>query len=80
MVQLSHELELLARRVATAERASVEDTIRRALEARAKAHGLSTTRRRMSAEQMLVAGAEVAAMPLLDRRSPQEIMDDLNGP
>jgi hypothetical protein len=35
-------------------------------------------RRRMSIEEMLAVGDEIAAMPLLDARSPQEIMDDLN--
>jgi antitoxin VapB len=37
-------------------------------------------RRRMSIEEMLAVGDEIAAMPLLDTRSPQEIMDDLNDP
>jgi predicted aconitase with swiveling domain len=32
----------------------------------------------MTAEQMVALGAEIAAMPLLDRRSPREIMDDLS--
>jgi antitoxin VapB len=35
-------------------------------------------RRRMSIEEMLAVGDEIAAMPLLDARSPQEIMDELN--
>lgn len=37
-------------------------------------------RRRMSIEEMLAVGDEIAAMPLLDSRSPKEIMDDLNTP
>jgi len=36
------------------------------------------SQRRMTVDQMLSFGAEIAAMPLLDRRSPREIMDDLN--
>jgi len=83
MIQLTDEIETVARRVAAAERASVEDTIRRALEDRARVHGLPaglTTRRRMSAQDMLETGAEIAALPLRDHRSPQDIMDDLNGP
>jgi antitoxin VapB len=32
----------------------------------------------MSVEKMLAVGAEIAAMPVLDPRSPREIMDDLN--
>jgi antitoxin VapB len=35
-------------------------------------------RRRMTVEQMRALGAEIAALPLLDPRSPAEIMDDLN--
>ncbi len=37
-------------------------------------------RRRMSIEEMLAVGDEIAATPLLDARSPREIMDDLNEP
>ena len=32
----------------------------------------------MSIESMLAVGAEIAAMPVLDPRSPREIMDGLN--
>jgi antitoxin VapB len=32
----------------------------------------------MSVEKMLAVEAEIAAMPILDPRSPREIMDDLN--
>ena len=35
-------------------------------------------RRRMTVEQMLAVGDEIAAMPLLDTRSPREIMDGIN--
>jgi antitoxin VapB len=34
----------------------------------------------MTVEEMLAVGSEIAAMPLLDQRSPREIMDDLNAP
>jgi antitoxin VapB len=34
----------------------------------------------MTVEQMLAVGAEIAAMPLLDARSSEAIMDDLNSP
>ena len=34
--------------------------------------------RRMTVEEMLAVGSEIAPMPLLDQRSPREIMDDLN--
>jgi antitoxin VapB len=36
------------------------------------------SKRRMTVDQMLSLGADIAAMPLLDPRSPREIMDDLN--
>jgi antitoxin VapB len=81
MINLSQDLETLARRVAAVEQTSVEDAIRRALEDRARAKGVSLVARhgrRMAAEQMVALGAEIAAMPLLDSRSPREIMDDLS--
>jgi hypothetical protein len=37
-------------------------------------------RRRLSVEQMLAFGSEIAAMPVRDPRSPGEIMDELNAP
>jgi antitoxin VapB len=81
MIKLSEDVETLARLVAAAERTSVEDTIRRALEDRARTKGVNLVARhgrRMTAEQMVALGAEIAAMPLLDSRSPGEIMDDLS--
>jgi antitoxin VapB len=81
MINLPEDVEILARRVAAVEHISVEDAIRRALEDRARAQAVSlVTRRgrRMTAEQMVALGAETAAMPLLDPRSPHEIMDDLS--
>jgi antitoxin VapB len=83
MINLTHETEALAKRLAEAQRLSIEDAIRRALEQQAFTTGLVAetmrpVRRRMSIEEMLAVGDEIAAMPLLDPRSPQEIMDDLN--
>ena len=83
MISLSQDVETLARRVASAERISVEDAIRRALEDRARAHGVGSDahrERRLTAEEMMAVGAEIAGMPLLDARSPREIMDDLGAP
>lgn len=83
MITLSPDVETLARRVAAIERTTVEDAIRRALEDRAHASGAASVmrrRRRITAEQMVAVGAEIAAMPLLDPRTPREIMDDLNSP
>ena len=81
MINLSHETEALAQRLAAAQRLSVEATIQRALETHARFAGIEqelSPRRRMTVEQMLAFGSEIAAMPLLDQRSPNEIMDDLN--
>jgi antitoxin VapB len=82
MIHLSQEIEALAKRLAAAQSLSVEDAIKLALEEKARAVGVTAEplrpRRRMSVEKMLAFGAEIAAMPLLDPRSPHEIMDDLN--
>jgi antitoxin VapB len=81
MIRLSEDVETLARRVAALEQTWVEDAIRLALEDRARAKGVSLAARhgrRMTAEQMVALGAEIAALPLLDSRSPREIMDDLS--
>ena len=82
MINLSQEAEALAQRLAVAQRLSVEAAIQRALEAHARASGIEpevmSPRRRMTVEQMLAFGSEIAAMPILDPRSPNEIMDDLN--
>jgi antitoxin VapB len=83
MINLSQETEALAQRLAAAQRLSVEATIQRALEAHARLAGIEQEvgpRRRMTVEQMLAVGSEIAAMPILDPRSPNEIMDDLNAP
>jgi len=82
MISLSAETEALAKRLAEAQHLSVEEAIRQALEEKARATGieslLASTRQRMSVEDMLALGAEIASMPILDPRSPQEIMDDIN--
>jgi antitoxin VapB len=81
MINLSQETEALAQQLAAAQRLSVEAVIREALEARARAAGVAPEmrpRRRMTVEQMLAVGSEIAAMPLLDPRSPREIIDDIN--
>jgi antitoxin VapB len=82
MIQLSQETEALAKRLAMAQSLSVEDAIKLALEEKARAAGVAAEpqhpRRRLSVERMLAVGSEIAAMPLLDPRSPREIMDDLN--
>ena len=80
MINLSQETEALAQRLAAAQRLSVEAAIRQALLTQARAAGIEqeASRRRMTVEQMLAFGAEIAALPVLDPRSPKEIMDDLD--
>ena len=82
MIDLTQETEALAKRMAAAQNVSLDDAIRAALEERARATGVIADarrpRRRMTVEQMLAVGDEIAAMPLLDTRSPREIMDDIN--
>ena len=88
MIHLSQETEALARRLATAQRVSVEDAIRQALEARARVAGIipePQKRRDQSAAAIAARRAsvrriveEVAALPILDTRSAPEIVDELN--
>jgi antitoxin VapB len=72
MINLSQETEALAKRLAAAQSLSVEDAIRLALEEKARA---AVAARHARTNRFV---AELAAMPVLDRRSPNEIMDDLN--
>lgn len=90
MLNLSHETEVLAARLAAAQRVSVDMAVRQALEAQAQVAGVvpgprrqrdmspeAIARRKASIEQAM---ADFAALPVLDPRSPNEIMDDLNSP
>ena len=86
--QLVHETEALAQRVALAKHVAVDDAIRGALENTARAEGIDLEARRprdQSAEAVAARRARtdqlvatLAGLPVLDPRSPHEIMDDLN--
>lgn len=88
MLDLSQETEALARRLAAVQRLSVDDAIRAALEERARSTGLAEEPRepqgRSPAEiaarrdSLKRFAAEIAAMPVLDPRSVEEIVDDIN--
>jgi antitoxin VapB len=82
MTDLPLDTILLAQRLAAAQGIPVEEAVRRAVEASARAAGIEAPRppRRMSVDEMLAVGAEIAAMPLLDERSPRQISDDLTFP
>lgn len=88
MLTLSKETEALATELAAARRLSVEETVRQALETWARAVDVgdvpgkrrdtsaAAIARRMASIDRIVA--EIAEMPVLDCRSPREIMDDLD--
>ena len=83
MLRLTLETEQLARKVAARVGRRPEELIRAALEREAKALGVYTDqpgKQRMTVEQMIALGKKVTALPLLDPRSPKEIMDELNEP
>ncbi|MBV8068402.1 MAG: hypothetical protein JO270_00755 [Acidobacteriaceae bacterium] len=88
MINLSQETEALARRLADAQSVSIDTAVRQALKASAHAVGIDTVPGRprdRSPEAIAARRAcidqtvrEIAAMPVLDPRSPREIIDDLN--
>jgi antitoxin VapB len=88
MLDLSQETEALARRLAAAQSVTVDAAVRQALEARAQAAGVAPEPPRDRSPEAVAArrarmdrlAREIAALPLLDPRSPREIVDDLNGP
>lgn len=90
MINLSQETETLARRLAAAQSVSVDAAVRQALEASAHAAGIepepglprdktpeAVAARRARLDRLV---RDIAAMPILDPRSPGEIADDLNEP
>ena len=88
MISLSQETEALAQRIAQAKHVAVDDAIRGALESTARAEGIALEMRRPrdaspEARAARIARFEeiaqaVAALPVLDPRPTQEIIDDLN--
>jgi antitoxin VapB len=88
MIDLSQETEALAKRLAAAKRLSVEATIRQALEAHARASGITpqAQRRRDASPEAVAAriarfdafAQRIAVAPINDPRPVSEIVDDLN--
>jgi antitoxin VapB len=88
MVHLSQETETLARRLAMAQGLSIEQAIKQALEQSARAAGVASGPQQRSDNSAKAVAArmaridqvvdDLANMPVLDRRSPREIMSDLN--
>jgi antitoxin VapB len=86
VINLSPATIALAERLAAAHGVSVEDAIKRAVEQFARDDGVAELRQRDTSRGAIAARKaliqqivdEIAAMPILDPRSPREIMDELN--
>ena len=88
MINLSEKIEALAQRIALQRHLSVEEIIRMALEGKARMEGIEIEPRRprdQSPEGIAARRARtdsfiklLATMPILDERSPREIMEDLD--
>lgn len=84
MLDLKPETEALALRLAEANQQSVDETIREALEARkVTLKSLATVNASQGTVAARIAAidaivARVKTLPVLDSRSTQEIVDDLN--
>jgi antitoxin VapB len=88
MINLSQETEALAQRLAVAKHLSVEEAIRLALEEKARAEGIAPVARRPRDQSPEATAArrrridsivrEIGALPIIDPRPTQEIIDELN--
>lgn len=85
MITLPQEIEALARRLAAERNVTVEDAIRAALEACAMTTRDAALSRDRSPDavaarlaRMDAAARDIAALPVLDGRTPREIVDELN--
>jgi antitoxin VapB len=87
MISLSRETEALARRLAELQSVSPEDAIHQALAARAYGFGVRPDASRLASAPEAVAARKammehhvraIAALPILDPRPPDAIMDELN--
>lgn len=84
MIPLSRDTEALAYRLAQAKGVPVAEAVAEAIAASARGAGLAVPRdtspagmaRRHASPRRIAA--EIAALPVVDRRSPAEIMDDLD--
>lgn len=83
MLQLTHDTEQLARKVAARVGRRPEELIRATHEREVTELGIHTdqaARCRMTVEQMMALGRKVSSLPLPDPRPAKEILDDLNEP
>lgn len=87
-INLSPETESLAQRIALAKHIAVDDAIREALEDKARAEGIALETRRPRDQSPEAVAARiarideivqaVAALPVLDPRPTQQIIDELS--
>ena len=87
MLTLSEETEILAPRLADAQQLPVDTAVRRALEQQARSVGVERPAEggRVTDEEMAQRRAairelqaKIAALPILDPRPIQEIVDEIN--
>jgi antitoxin VapB len=87
MIQLSHRTEALARKLAASQGISAEDAVKQAVERSARDLGVAVEPERRDLSDAAIAArktrmgriaAEIASMPVLDPRSVDDIVDDLN--
>jgi antitoxin VapB len=81
-IELSPATLAMAQRLALAKGTSVADIVERAVEESARAAGVADDirRPRRSYEAMMRDAAAIAALPIVDARTPQEIVDEINEP
>jgi antitoxin VapB len=87
MIQLSHQTEALARRLAASQGISAEDAVKQAVERSAREQGVAVEPGRRELSDAAIAArkarmeriaAEIASLPVLDPRSVDDLADDLN--
>jgi antitoxin VapB len=87
MIQLSRQTEALARKLAASQGISAEDAVKQAVERSARDVGMAVGPERRELSDTAIAArkarmgriaAEIASMPVLDPRTVDEIVDDLN--
>ena len=90
MIHLSQDTLALARRLAAVRRVSLEDAVKLAIEQTAREAGVTSQPPKQRDQSPRAVAArkarldefadEIAKMPVLDHRSPREIMDEINSP
>jgi hypothetical protein len=87
MIQLSRQTEALARKLAASQGISAEDAVERAVERSAREAGVAADSERREISDAAIAArkarmrqisAEIASMAVLDSRTVEDIVDDLN--